>query len=144
MSKTYRRSNEAGWMRNPQTHGYRRDLLGAEEEIRSELGPNYLAGNFAEISSIPTAYDDLLVMGNFECLSTENHMINEFQKRYDYWTDEDREWYKYWVKFDTKCNIFRVGRRLSYTEANLVDYLPMSFSYKGKIYPVRILKHEWY
>ena len=143
MSKTYRDSDNANWLRSPKTHGYRRDLLAAEEEIKEELGPNYLRGNFAKINNIPTAWQDIRVSGIGEYPSKSKYMEREFKKKIDDWVDKEDDFCFYSVDFDCKSNTFWIGKYRGIWTKRASYYLPTSITVKGKNYPVKIKEHLW-
>lgn len=144
MSRTHRNIPHGRWFRRPRTYALRRDLIAAEEEIREELGPSYLAGNFAKISTIPTNRDDIHISARSEVTPVDIKYPELFGNNvYGGYPEDVNTWPYPSVMFDKQKNVFRAWRRYE-ARKQKVNYVPFVVTIARKQYPVKIMIEEWY
>lgn len=144
MSRTHRNIPHDRWFRRPRTYALRRDLIAAEEEIREELGVNYLAGHFAKISNIPTAWDDLHISARYEVDALDTKLEDLYRERI--LGNKSPNWHNlnYSIEFDLRKNCFRVYRSIMCQTYSKVSYVPFNVSFYNTKYPVKLKMEWWY
>ena len=144
MSRTYRKIPNNRLFRKPKTTNYRRALIAFEEEIRDELGQNYLRGNFAKINTIPQAWDDLYIAGRSENPPIEIKYANLYRIKILGASKENNSWIdRHSIKFDKQKNVFRAWRCYG-AKKQKVNYVPFVVRICKKQYPVKIKIDWWY
>jgi hypothetical protein len=143
MSRTRRNIEYSKFFTRPKTQNYRKRLHATKQEIKEELGPNYLKGNGKDYKLIPQSWDDKLVSACEETLTYSYYIERIFELRL-------KEIYGYFptylnIHFNKYKNRIEIGSyKYPYRRANPeVIYLPFSFVHKKYKFPVIILAHEW-
>jgi hypothetical protein len=144
MSKTNRNIPHDRWLRRPKTHGYRRDLLKAQEEIQDELGVNYLKGNFAKIRTIPTAWDDLCIAARDEVDSLDIKLETLYREKILGLSTTNWNNLYHSIEFDSRKNYFRAYRTMRCRVSSKVNYIPFNVTICNCKYPVKLKMEWWY
>lgn len=140
MSRTKRNLPPNGrWLRKVRTFPLIKNKTKAEQEIKEELGQNYLGGNFSGYKNIPTYWDDKYISAYDEYIGPQD--INErlFSNEFP-----ELESQKISIEFRPQTNTFYLGRKWGYWRQEPGVYLiPFIFRIKDKVYPVCIKQHRW-
>lgn len=144
MSRTYRNIEYAGWFARPKTQNHRRQLHKTKQEIKEELGVNYLAGNSKDYKSVPTGWDDLHISAHEEVLEYSLYI----ERMYEHKVIEIYKEVPFWLKinFNTHKNRIEIAIRSYFNRLVLPKamYIPFCLNHKKYKYPTILLEHDMY